>query len=74
MSTPYGQINNFFSVKLWLFSYPSVKTCVLGAQKNRLIETILMSNHKIGFGWEIRKIIFFYALSSGGLHTPYLAK
>ena len=29
-----------------IFSYPSIKTCVLGAQKNRLIETVLLSNHK----------------------------
>ena len=27
-------------VKLRLFSYPSVSTCVLGAQKNRLVETV----------------------------------
>ena len=26
----------FMSVKLYLFPYPSLKTCVLGAQKNRL--------------------------------------
>ena len=26
-------------IKLRLFSYPSVLTCVLGAQKNRLIDT-----------------------------------
>ena len=30
--------------------YPSVKTCVLGAQKNRLIETVLLSTHNICFG------------------------
>ena len=53
-------------VKLWLFSYPSFKTCVLGAQKNRLIETVLLSTHNICFGWERRKIIFSYALLSGG--------
>ena len=32
---------NFFSVKLEIFSYPSVLTYILGAQKNRLIETVL---------------------------------
>ena len=30
-----------------LFSYPPVKTCVWGAQKNRLIETVLLSTHNI---------------------------
>ena len=38
------------SVKLRLFSYPSIYTCVLGAQKNRLIETVLLSTHNICFG------------------------
>ena len=38
------------SVKLRLFSYPSVKTCVLCAQKNHLIETFFLSAHNICFG------------------------
>ena len=38
------------SLKLLLLSYPSVKTYVLGAQKNRLIETVLLSTHNICFG------------------------
>ena len=38
------------SVKFRLFSYPSTETCVLGAQKNRLIETVLLSTHNICFG------------------------
>ena len=41
-----------------IYSYPSVLTYVLGAQKNRLIETVLLSTHNICFGWEIRKLIF----------------
>ena len=45
-----------FSVKLLIFSCPSVLTYVLGAQKNRLIETVLLSTHNICFGWEIRKL------------------
>ena len=57
----------FFNIKLWLFSYPSVGTCVLGAQKNRLIETVLLSTHNKCFAWEIWKIIFNYLLLSGGL-------
>ena len=42
---------------------------VLGAQKNRLIETknrliemVLLSTHNKCFGWEIRKITFCYTL------------
>ena len=35
-----------------LFSHPSVKTCILDAQKNRLNETILLSTHNICFGLE----------------------
>ena len=33
---------NFMSVKLYLFSYPSTESCVLGAQNDRLIETIFL--------------------------------
>ena len=40
----------------------------LGAQKTHLIETILLSTHKICFG---RKIIFSCALLSGGLKIKY---
>ena len=35
----------FLSVKLYIFSYPSVLTYVSGAQKNHLIETVLLSTH-----------------------------
>ena len=41
----------------------------MGAQKNRLIETVLLSTHNICLGWEIRKIIFSYARLSGRLFT-----
>ena len=44
-----------------IFSYPSVLTYVLGAQKNHLIEVFFLSAHNICFGWEIRKINFCYA-------------
>ena len=54
-------------VKLLLFLYPSIKTFVLGTQKNRLIETVLLSTHNICFGWEIKKIVFQNALISGAL-------
>ena len=52
-----------------LFSYQAIQTQVLGAQKNRLIETVLLSTHNICFGWEIRKIIFSYLHISGSLDT-----
>ena len=42
--------HNFFSIKLQIFSYPSAETYVLGAQKNRLIETVLLRTHNIYFG------------------------
>ena len=45
-----GPVKQFLSVKLGLFSYPSVLPCVLSAQKNRLIETVLLSTHNICFG------------------------
>ena len=56
-------------IKLHLFPYPSILTCVLDAQKNCLIETILLSTHNICIGLEIRKIIFQCADLSGGQHT-----
>ena len=37
-------------IKLLIFSYPSIETFVLGAQKDRLIETVLLSTHNICFG------------------------
>ena len=41
---------NCLNVKLKIFSYPFILTYVLGAQKNRLIETVLLSTHNICFG------------------------
>ena len=38
-----------FSVKMKAFSYPSVLIYVLGAQKNLLIEAVLLSTHNICF-------------------------
>ena len=48
---------NFFSIKLLLFSYQLIFTFVLGAQKNCLIETVLLSTIYICFGREISKTI-----------------
>ena len=43
------------SIILSISSYPSVSAHVLGAQKNRLIEAVLLSTQNICFGLEIRK-------------------
>ena len=45
-----GLDKHFLGVKLLILSYPSVLSYVLGAQKNRFIETVLLSTHKICFG------------------------
>ena len=45
------------SIKLSIFSYPSVLTYVLGANKNRLIETVLLSTHNM-FWLRNKKISF----------------
>ena len=37
------------------------------------IEALILSTHNICFGWEIRKIIFSYALLSGGLQMQHLS-
>ena len=39
-----------FESKFVIFFYPIVLTYVFGAQKNRLIETVLLSTHNICFG------------------------
>ena len=37
---PLFLLQYLYSVKFLLFSYPSVETCVFGAHKNRLVETV----------------------------------
>ena len=59
--------NVFLSVKLLIYSNNSVLAYVLGAQKNRLVETALLSTRNICFGREMRKFIFNYALFTKGL-------
>ena len=44
-----GIKTNLMSVRLSIFSYPSVSTYVLGAQKNHLYEIVLLSTHNICF-------------------------
>ena len=57
----------YLSVKLQIHVC-SVLTFVLGAQKNRLNETVLLSTHNIHFGWEVRKFILWYILLTKGLY------
>ena len=42
------------------FSYFSTKTYVVGTQKNRLIETVLLSNQNISSNLWVRKYLHFY--------------
>ena len=51
--------------------YLKILAYVLGTQKNRYIETVLLSTHIICFDWEIRKAVFCYALLSEGLSVNY---
>ena len=46
-----------FKRKIVNIFFPSVLTYVFGAQKNHLIETVLLSTNNICFGREIRKLI-----------------
>ena len=45
----FGSWTQFLSVKMYIFSCPSVSIYVLGAQKNRLVETVLLSTHNVCF-------------------------
>ena len=45
---------NILDVKLYVFSFPSILTHLLGAQKNRLTEMVLLSMHIIYFVLERR--------------------
>ena len=47
---------SYIKISYWLHvPYPSVCADSTGAQGNRLIETVLLSTHKVCFGREIRK-------------------
>ena len=47
---------SFKNNKELLLSYPSVQTYVLGAQTNRLNETVLLSTYNIYFGLAIKEL------------------
>ena len=51
-------------VSKYEFIYFSTKTYVVGAQKNRLNETVLSSTHNICLHRRIRKYSLFYSLFS----------
>ena len=58
MTTTIGLDKQNFQRKIVNIFYPSFLTYVLGAQKNRLIETVLLSTYNLCFGREIRKLNF----------------
>ena len=63
-------MNKVFECFVSIFSYPSIQTA-LGAQKNRLIETVLLSTHNIIMFLLRNKIINFnYTLLTRGLVIP----
>ena len=62
----------FYLRKISIIFLPINLNMCFGAQKNRLIETVLLITHNICFGWEIKKIIFLYTLLSGGLECKFL--
>ena len=65
-----GLDNNFFNPKDVNIFKELVLTQVLGAQKNHLIETSLLSTHNICFGCKIRKLFLgtLSLLKSCGTH------
>ena len=50
MSYQRSKYSKKMSIDLRVFSYPSVLKFVLGAQKNHLIEMVILSTHNICFG------------------------
>ena len=59
--------NTKSELNLWIFPGPSVLTSVLGAQKNRLREMVLLSTHNICFGWKMKKLYLINSFLSKGL-------
>ena len=62
----FGLVHRFrqknFQHKIVTFFLPISFSICLGAQKKRLIETVLLSTHNICFGLEIRKLFLCDAL------------
>ena len=59
---------------LWGHSSRDYDISCLGDQKNLLNEMVLLSTHNICFGLKIRKLIFDYALLSGGLVVTSISR
>ena len=59
------QTRKLFELKIVNIFLPINLNMFFGAQKNRLIETVLLSTHNICFGREIKKIFFNYAVLFG---------
>ena len=57
----------FYARKIVIIFLPINLNMCLGAQKNHLIESVLLSTHNICFGLDIKKIVFQYTLLSEGL-------
>ena len=49
-----GLDNKIFERTIGIIVLPININYVLGTQRNRLTETVLLSTHNICFGWEIR--------------------
>ena len=59
-----GLDNKKFHPKIVSIFLHIILAYVLGAQNNRLIETVLLSTHNICFGSEIIKLFFCYSFLS----------
>ena len=51
------------------FYYPFIKPYIVGTHWNRLVKTIPMSTHNIGFGWEIKDLDCHHSLLSVALYN-----
>ena len=72
------RLRNILSVKLQIFSYLSVVAYILGAQKNRLIETVLLSTRNAlltkvlhGISMSLIAIIYANCYKLNGLFYQY---
>ena len=66
--TPFPNLSrHFFAIKCEQFLILGFNMC-LGAQQNRLIETVLLGTHNVYFVLEVRTLIFDYARLSRGLY------
>ena len=60
LNLPWKMLVKYCITRIW-FSYFSIKTYVVGTQKNRLNETILLSTQNKCLNWWVRKYLQFYA-------------